>query len=84
MDKLCSCGLDRKLQIKLDRCWPCLRKCLICPFPPKPLVVGIWDYIPCHCPQTVMYLAGHQMSPFAKGLLAWPGRVLFDKHVATL
>lgn len=81
MDKLCSCGLDRKLQIKLVRCWPCLRKCLVWPFPPKPLVAGRWEYIPCHCHQTVMYPAGHQMSPFAKGLLAWPGRVLLDKHL---
>lgn len=73
MDNLCSYGLDRKLQIKLVRCWPCLRECLVWPFPPRPLVVGSWEYLPCHCPQTVMHPAGHQMSPLAKGLLAWPG-----------
>lgn len=36
MDKLCSCGLDGDLQIKLVRCWPCLSKCLLWPFPTSP------------------------------------------------
>lgn len=82
IDKLYSCDLDRDLQIKLVRCWPCLMKCLIWPFLPKSLVVGNLESI--LCLQTVMCFAGHWMSPFAKCLLDWPGRVLFAKHVAKL
>lgn len=73
MDKLCSCGLDRDFQIKLVRCQPCMRKCLVWPFPCKPLAVGSLEPALCLCPQTEMRFTGHRC------LLVWSDRVLFTR-----
>lgn len=47
-----------------------LSKCLILPFPPKPLMAGDLESTLFLCPQTMMCLAGHWKPPFAKCLLA--------------